>query len=291
MARTKKPRKRPQPQSSTRNTRVTRVASPKTRLRPAFKILEDVAAAGDRAAMATPGADDPVVRFDAEILIRGVNGLKSVRLLLEHGHWENAVAVTRQLFELLVNMEYLGTLGDRRQATLKYCRFGVLQLIDSKLREARYNEKTGRPFDAEWVSKLELLRGNSFSDFQGKPKADGKVHFWQTWTGKKTKALAELSSSAMRAQQYDHLYSEWSEQTHATPSSLLDNIFRGADTDWVEEAIATDDRKTVETIMMTVVLFMELWGELPNVPELDPAVGLGWTNGLSEFALTVMRGK
>ena len=64
--------------------------------------------------------------FDAGMLSRGSNALKSVRLLCEQAHWEFAAGVVRQLFELVLNMEYLGTLPDRDAAIFRYAKYGLL---------------------------------------------------------------------------------------------------------------------------------------------------------------------
>src|SRR6266566_2805132 len=129
--------------------RMQRVAAPKTRLRSLFALLHDVITSADRTLLITENVDEPLVRFDVAMLQRGINALKAVRLLTEHGHWEFAAAATRQLYELVVNMEYLGEQPDRDEAAFRYAKFGLLQTVQAEHRTALYNEKTGRPVEEQ----------------------------------------------------------------------------------------------------------------------------------------------
>lgn len=57
--------------------------------------------------------------------MRGVNAVKSTRLLLEHAHWESAAGPVRQLFELLINLEHIAADPDRDAAVFRYAKFGA----------------------------------------------------------------------------------------------------------------------------------------------------------------------
>jgi hypothetical protein len=76
------------------NPQIQRTAGPKSRLNSFFKLMGEIAAAAEHAVLSTPDPDDRLVRFDIEILMRGANSVKAVRVLLEQGHWEHAVGVT-----------------------------------------------------------------------------------------------------------------------------------------------------------------------------------------------------
>ncbi|WP_143266286.1 hypothetical protein, partial [Amycolatopsis sp. KNN50.9b] len=152
--RKKNPRRRPGVQEP-RNPQARHTASPKGRLSPFFKLLGEIAAAAEQAVQTTPNPSDQLVRFDIEILMRGANSVKAVRTLLEQGHWEHSVGVTRQLFELLVNMEYLGAMADRRQGTLLFARFGMLQMLLAQQRRAAYEREKGHPVDAPLAAMVE----------------------------------------------------------------------------------------------------------------------------------------
>uniref|UniRef100_A0AAU2VL42 DUF5677 domain-containing protein n=1 Tax=Streptomyces sp. NBC_00008 TaxID=2903610 RepID=A0AAU2VL42_9ACTN len=252
-------------------------------LKPLHELLQEVTATSDRLILSTPDAPDRLVRFDTEILVRGINSVKSVNLLLEGGHWEHASGIIRQLFELLVNMEYLGKQPDRLEATLLYCRFGLLQLVREQHRHCTYSRDTGRLVDQEHLAFLEKLLDEAFDDFQGAPTADGSVRWVGSWSRKTARALADLSDDTMRPHQYDHLFTSWSEQAHAAPRSLIDNVFRDAGEGWVSEVMESDTRKVIEAANLTVAMFVALWGELPHAVPLPPEKALVWMRTMMQF--------
>lgn len=243
-----------------------RSASPKGRLGPFFKLLGEVAVAAEQTIESTSNVADQLVRFDVEILMRGANSVKAVRTLLEQGHWEPAVAVTRQLFELLVNIEHLGAMEDRRAGTFLFTRFGLLQMLLAQQRKAAYEHEKGYTVDAQLAAVVDHHLANDFRDFQGKVKADGSVRWVPSWCRKDTAELARLSSDPMRVHQYNLLFRVWSEQAHAAPGALIVNMFRGGEEGWVEQAVTENDRSSVEAGMFTAMFFLRLWLELPNVP-------------------------
>lgn len=269
--------------TGSRNPLVTSVPAPKDQLRPLFAIFGDMTSTADRLILETPEASSNLARFDVAILVRGINSLKSIRLLLENGHWEHAVGITRQLFELLVNMEYLGSLEDRLDATFQYVRFGALQMMLERHREIAYSERTNRPVDEEKRAFFQYHFDNSFDDFKGRPKDDGSVRWVPSWSKKNTKALAELSSNKMRIHQYENLFTLWSEQAHATPGSLIHDILRVADGDWVDELVQSDERKIVEASSMAIMLFVELWMQLPHVAPPPAADVRDWARRMMEI--------
>jgi hypothetical protein len=258
---------------------VKRVAAPKTRLKSLFALLHDVITSADRALLGTEKADQPLVRFDVAMLQRGINTLKAVRLLTEHGHWEFAASATRQLYELVVNMEYLATERDREEATLLYAKFGLLQAVQAQHREVLYNQKTGRPIDEQRLAFLESLLEHTFSEFRDE-RADGRVRWLRNWSGKSTRELAELSTNRMRVPQYEQLFTIWSEQTHASPGALIDSFAQRAGEDWIEEVVARDDVRIAEMVTIAISLLFELWHMLPNAPAIDGAQFKRWTEGL-----------
>ncbi|MFJ9101113.1 DUF5677 domain-containing protein [Streptomyces sp. NPDC102405] len=272
-------RKRPGAQMSG-NPQVERVSSPRGRLRPFFKLMEDVTSAADRTVLETPDVENQLTRFDAEILVRGINSVKAVRSLLEHGHWEHAVGVTRQLFELLVNMEYLGTVEDRGEATLLFARFGLLQFLLAEERRFAYNREKGHPVNDQMAAMVDDHLKNEFNDFQAKPRADGSVRWVSSWCRKDTAELARLSDDPMRTYHYNILYRVWSEQAHAAPGALIKNMFRDNDNGWVEQAVAETDRSSRDTIAFTLMFFLRLWVVLPHVEASHERVAV-WLGKLS----------
>ncbi|WP_405908703.1 DUF5677 domain-containing protein [Streptomyces sp. NBC_00828] len=262
------------------NPQARHAASPKGRLGPFFKLLGEVAVSAEQAVQSTSNPADQFVRFDIEILMRGANSVKAVRTLLEQGHWEPAVGVTRQLFELLVNMEYLGAMEDRGEGTLLFGRFGLLQMLLAQQRKVAYEQEKGHPSDTQLAALVDHHLANDFSDFQGTPRADGSVRWVSSWCRKDTAQLAGLSSDPMRAHQYNLLFRVWSEQAHAAPGALIANMFRGSEEGWVDKAVTENDRSSVEAVVFTVMFFLRLWLELPNVP-VSPERVAKWLGELS----------
>jgi Family of unknown function (DUF5677) len=255
------------------------VPSPKARLKNLFSTMSAATAHGDRALTQTPANGDELVRFDAEVLMRGVNAVKSAQLLLENAHWEFAAGPVRQLFELLVNVEYIVAQPDREKAVLRYAKFGLLQMVRSQLAALRYDEATGRTVDQNRVVTLERMLEHTFPEFRRITKT-GTVTWNASWSGKNIKALSSDSSNRLRVAQYEQLFVLLSEQLHAAPAALMGGIFPSGGSDDVADIVADDDRHVVETGSMAVTLFIELWLTLPTVPAPDGHAMLQWTAAL-----------
>jgi hypothetical protein len=278
MARSTK-RKRGRSRRPAGDPRVARVAAPKTRLRSLFALLDDVITKADAALLTTETPTQPLVRFDVAMLQRGINTLKAARLLTEHGHWEFGATVARQLYELLVNMEYLAAQPNRNEAAFRYAKFGLLQSVRAQQRQLSYDQRTGRPVDAQRVDSIEALLERAFPEFRDE-RPNGDVRWPRSWSGKGTRQLAMLSPNRMRVAQYDQLFTIWSEQTHASPGALIDSFARRDGVNWVDEIVARDDVRTAEIVTMAISLFLELWHTLPNAPTFDPETFLKWTGDL-----------
>jgi hypothetical protein len=256
--------------------RVERVAGPKTRLRSLFALLHDVITTADRTLLGTENLDKPVVRIDLAVLQRGINALKAVRLLAENGHWEFAASATRQLFELVVNMEYLGMLPDRDQEAFRYAKFGLLQTVQAAHREALYDKKMGRAVDEQRLARIESMLKRSFPEF----RPSGGARWQQSWSGENTWQLAELSENPLRVDQYNQLFKIWSEETHATPGALIESFTAQAGENWPADVVARDEVRMVEMVTIAISLFLEVWVLLPHVPTLEVAKFKAWTDGL-----------
>lgn len=256
---------------------------PKTRLRPLFKTVGAVIEAADGAVLATRESTDPLVRFDAGVLLRAVNALKSIRLLIEHAHWEFASAAARQLFELVVNMEHVGRADDRAEATLRYAKYGLFQLVRHQHETALYDQKTGRPVDEDRLAQLKSMLDHTFPEFRN--EKNGKVRWARSWSSRTTRELAELSEHPLRMDQYCLLFATWSEQTHGSPGALIDNFFPspgGAGA--IEDVVADDERRIIEIAMISISLAVELWMLFTHVQGPTPAQAKQWMEELQRFA-------
>jgi hypothetical protein len=213
--------------------------------------------------------------FDAGVLVRASNALKVIPLLCEQAHWEFAAARVRQLFELVLNMEYLATQPDREAAIFRYSKYGLLQTVRHQHLARLYDQKTGRPIDEQRLAKLESMLEHVFPEFRSVDKT-GKVRWSSSWSGHTTRYLAEQSKHSLRQDQYHLLFVAWSEETHGAPAALIANMF--PDNRPVEEIIASDDTRIAETVTVAISLFLELWKLLPHLPQLDPMKSLEWTS-------------
>jgi hypothetical protein len=274
------PRKPRRKTTGTRGLRAGRLPGPKRRLSGTFQVLRDTARAGDAALSEAVPADDHLARFDRGVLLRGVNALKSARLLLEEMHWEFAAGPARQLFELLVNLEHLNAETSREQAAFRFTKFGLLQTLRAQLEEANYEQATGRPVDEARVTVIQGLLDSSFDEF----RVGDQGRLARSWSGKSTRDLALASPvQPLRSRQYQLLFVAWSEQVHAAPASLMDAFFPRS-LDKIDEMIAEDDKRVAETGAMCVTLFVELWRQLRTVPALDVSHVVRWQTRLAAEA-------
>lgn len=256
-----------------------RVAGPAKRLPAFFVVLDEVTSTADRTAMDRNTELSHLEHFDLAIYMRATNLLKASRSLLENGHWEVAASAARQVFELLVNMEYVAAHPDRESACVKYATFGLIQYAEGELRTMDYDRASGREVDERRETLLhEFLESENWADFRGR---DGK---WKRqWSGLNTRGLAEKSSDPLRSMQYRQLFVAWSEQTHAAPVALLHALTPRHNLDgWVEDQIATDDREVGQMILMLVTLYLQLLGTLPNAPSISAETQFQWIDRLME---------
>lgn len=265
--------------------KVQHLPLPKHRLRNTLGLLIEVADDATQAALGSGQGQHrgPASRFDLAVLGRGVNALKAVHVLCEQGHWEFAVSPVRQLFELLVNLEHIDTQDDRAAALERYELFGMLQHLRQTVGELEYEQSTGRPVDEERLAEgRRLLDAPLFERFRV-PKKKGEWHWATSWSGKTVWELAKASSSPIRRDQYRLLFSVWSEQTHASPSAVMQGLLAG---DVVPEVVlASDDVRIAETVASAIAMFLEVWHRLPTIPPLDPVKGTKWFERMLEDAM------
>lgn len=241
-----------------------------------FDALEDAALAGDEALLSFVGVARDAVLLELSVFMRAINAIKAVRLLLAEAHWEFAAGPIRQTFELLLNMEHLVAQPVFDEAMLEYATFGLSQEIRARRATADYDQATGRPVDPATVERLDATLESAFPQFRT-VKASGKVVWANSWTGKTTRELAEGSPSPMRAAQYRHLFTTWSEQMHGAPVVHLAPLMsKGIPT----EVMRDDDVRVSEYAGMALALFVELWRVLPDVPPIDPVRAARWTDAV-----------
>lgn len=264
---------------------VQQAAEPKARLQGLFQLIEEIYDASDRElfSLLVPEGDDAArhLGLEAGVLARATNALKAITLLCEQAHWEFAVCAVRQLFEIVVNVEYLNAQTDRDIAAFRFAKYGLLQMVLEQHGTLEYDQRTGRQIDRERLLVLKRMLATSFPEFRT-VGASGHVHWAKSWTGRDTRRLAELSPHTLRKDQYQLLYSAWSEQAHASPSVFLESIV-GTDKP-VDEIVSSDDTRIAETMSIAISLFIELRRALPHLPSPDITEQLDWIRRLLDEA-------
>jgi hypothetical protein len=259
------------------------VAPPNKRVQTSFAVLHAVARAADELLKSAAIENTPGNRVQVSIFIRGINALKAVRVLTEEGHWEFAAGPVRQVFELLINTEEILRQADLDEALQKYVKFGLMQTVRDRQENLLYERDTGRPFNEKQLAYLDQMLTSAFPEFR-KVSKNGRVEYAASWCGKSAWKLANDSGAAIRERQYTLLFATWSEQVHASPSTMLDDIFGKKAVD-IAGTLKSEEPKTAEIIAMAVTLFIELWRLLPIIPDPDDASVKGWTGKLIEEAL------
>ncbi|MFJ9195674.1 DUF5677 domain-containing protein [Streptomyces globisporus] len=271
-----------------------------SRTHPISEMAGEMISAAWVAAEPVAESTDHLINFDAHVLKRGIKGLEAARLLVGAGYWENATSVARQLFELLVNMEHLGSFADRKKACGIHNAFGLLQHFLAEARRIEFEKGRGRPADSPWETSVKDFLNNHCADFRLSPRPDGSARWRTSWSGKTTRALAEASPDPMRVAQYEMLFSTWSEQTHATPGVFATDLFIRYEDEILDEALAEIDgvppevmreisgvgRREVQTLGMTSLLCLQLWQQLPNVRQPSPDECSRWQSAIKRHAAT-----
>lgn len=266
-----------------RGGQVKQLPSPKKCLRPLFSLLEEVTSAVDKALRTTPMPADStfgrLTLFDMSVLMRGNNALKSIRILCEEAHWEMASGIARQIFEFVLNMEYLASQPDRERQTFLYAKFGLLQHLRTEQKLMCYAKETGRTYDEERFLFINNFIDGDFDEFRS---SRGKL--WNSWSGKTTRQLAELSKNGFRAAEYDMLFTKWSEEAHGVPASLLSSLFHQQIK--VDDLVVSDYQEITQLITLALRFFLELWMLLPHGPKIESSMLLEWATQLSQLTAT-----
>lgn len=264
MAKWKKKRQRRSAAAPPQDPNVHRAKPPKQRLKKLIDFPRQVAVAAESEVIGMRLPKDPaehaLLQFEVAMLTRGTNGLKAIATLCGDGHWEFAVGIVRQLFELVLNLEHFDAQPNRYEAAVQYTKFGLLQALLRRQATTKYEQKTGRPVDSAEEAWVERILSTQFAEFRvGKPPG----RWAETWCGRTTKQLAYDSPRAVRKDQYELLFREWSEQSHASPGALIASMFADFDVDRIIEA---DDVRIAEAVTMAVEFFVDLQGLLRVAP-------------------------
>lgn len=153
----------------------------------------------------TPIPDDETHHgvVTAAILFRATNQLRAIVTVLKGNFWEDALILTRALFELLLNTEELvHRCPDKEHGAARFLLFSQLQKYLEWARTEEYQVASGRagPDYAKELAKIERSARKSFAPFafidkKGRPK-------WRArWCNKNVAQLCEASPNPMRRHQ------------------------------------------------------------------------------------------
>jgi len=210
--------------------------------------------------------------------IRALNLYRSIVLLLEKDHWEDAVMLTRSMFELLLNIEEIQR--DKAMVESKsqvFLRFEMLQKYLHAKAIRQYNIDTGRLSDTddkltEMDKKAELL----FYDFLTVTR-NGRRKWQNSWCGKSVRDLAVASEQAIRKRQYDVLYSYMSAFSHSAPLSVMTTISPLRSLEEYEKLQIEREEKEEEQLKLVLSLSTFFILEITlRVRDIVPDYDIGW---------------
>lgn len=174
-------------------------------------------------------------------VVRALNQYRAILNLLKTNHWEDALILTRSLFELLLNVEeVIHRQKDKEAAAQRFFLFSELQSVLEWLELQRYQVASGRLpdthariLDATEKAARKLFAPFAYTDKKGRPR-------WRThWADKTVADLCDLSPNKIRPHQYRTLYAKGSAFTHSAPMAVLSAHHRDPGT-WEEFLAASD---------------------------------------------------
>lgn len=204
----------------------------------------------DKADIPTPHTALGIVKIAS--VIRAFNLYRSINILLETDHWEDAAILSRSMFELLLNLEEITMVKESAENNAKkYLRFQELQKYLHQINIKNYEAQTGRCSNDQ-VSKLtemENIIKSIFTEFLNNHRGSK----WKTsWCGKSVYKMANDSTSPMRIPQYKIIYSLFSDFSHSSPYSVMTTMDLDITPEETEKLFQS--REDTEKRHMTLVL-------------------------------------
>lgn len=234
-----------------------------------LQLLDDLIEDARTVSLST-NPDTELGRFDRGVFERGIGVIHAARVLVATGHWETATSPVRQLYEIVLNMEHLNTYLDRELAAIRFIRFGSLQEARATLANLEYDGALGVTNRFRRIAEIrKALKGDIYTEFRAKPRRDGTPQWIQNWCGKNIAEPSRESTNRLHRSNYGLLFSAWSEQTHGSPAALLPRIMDSIYPDRIDPK-RDESHSETQIILMSIVLFRELWTLLPGIAPQDP---------------------
>ena len=177
-------------------------------------------------AMPVPQSPSGVVKYG--IVYRAANLHTSIWRLLRANAEDDALILTRSLFELLVNLEECLRSPDGIDgAASRFIKFMRLQQhLESREMYIAHMTLKGENVDDTEVAAKDGDARETFSEFAYVDKR-GKHRWRSSWCGKTVAQLAAESDNPARPMQYRILYALGSRMVHAGPSAVFPWIYPG----------------------------------------------------------------
>ena len=215
---------------------------------------------------------DSLTEFDATILARVAETLLATVLLVEHSHWVAAAGTTRQLFELLVNMEHVKSYASRETAIATYETFADFQQKRRRIEMFKIIRESGVTDHVKqeegYVAELNEDRFKQFSERIDK-KSQAPV--WaKSWSGHSIYELCKLSPEPIRRAQYNALFAEWSELAHAAPGAVIPAAPTELSRTMYKSVHTEANLKGSELLDFALRFMIDIWHLLPAKPLMDP---------------------
>lgn len=185
-------------------------------------------------------------------VVRAFNLYRSINLLLEKDHWEDAAILTRSMFELLLNLEeVVRNEQTAEEQARKFMRYMHLSKILHYVNDKRYEIKTGRAIEKEEarIAQMEKSAKVVFGEFVEKRRYS---EWSSSWCGKSVRKLAKDSGKAIRTAQYELLYSYFSEFSHSNPLATMTTMDLGQTPEETEQLL--QNKEEIEKASMIRVL-------------------------------------
>jgi hypothetical protein len=207
------------------------------------------------------------------LAIRAWNAFRAIRVLLETSHWEEALIVTRSLFELLLNVEEIHRDGNAaEEKARRFLLFSELQRYHQARAMRQYMIDTGRVTkDDDLLRRLDIAAESVFAVFRRK-KPKGLPHWLSYWCGTNVYELAQKSKNPIRVGQYRVLYSYASSFVHSSPQSVMSTHTQAKGMEEIAKTwTQTEEAQTQMVASFSVSFILEIFFYVGSVfPDYSP---------------------
>jgi hypothetical protein len=183
--------------------------------------------------------------------VRALSQYRSLVLLLKSGEWEDALVLTRSLYELDLNLSEIASAADpeeKAQTFVAFGKFQQLRLVQMRLEDELRDERLDVHPSAEAIAareqKLASMATLLQRDFAQFRNAKGNRKWRDSWSGVNAETLAGRLAQETGARNGKHDY--WvfrlgSLFTHNAPGALLFSLSPNVETaDWKTFSAALD---------------------------------------------------